>query len=253
MLEISGITKKFEGLVALKDVHMEVEEGEIVGLVGPNGAGKSTLINVITGIYKPESGKIFFDGKNITGLGPDRICRLGITRTFQSIQTFPGMTALENVLVGSLFGKKGRHRVAEAEERAHEVLAFIGFPEAKVDLPISNLNMIDLKRIQLARALATEPKLLLLDEVSTGLNPGESRDAVRLIEKVRKSGVTILMVEHIMRIIMGVSDRIVVLNYGEKIAEGTPREVASDQEVIKSYLGEEYIFDEDAKEVMGDA
>jgi branched-chain amino acid transport system ATP-binding protein len=253
MLEISGVTKKFQGLVALKDVHMEVREGEIIGLVGPNGAGKSTLINVITGIYKPDGGSILFQGKNITGLSPDRICRLGITRTFQSVQTFPAMTALENVLVGSLFGKKGRHRVAEAQEKAHEVLEFIGFPEDKADLPVASLNMIDLKRIQLARALATGPKLLLLDEVSTGLNPRESKDAVRLIEKIRRSGVTILMVEHIMRIIMGVSDRIVVLNYGEKIAEGTPREVASDEEVIKSYLGEEYTFDEEAREVMEDA
>jgi branched-chain amino acid transport system ATP-binding protein len=253
MLEISKVTKKFEGLVALKDINMDVREGEIVGLVGPNGAGKSTLINVIAGIYKPNSGKIFFGGKNITGLSPDRICRSGITRTFQSVQTFPEMSAFENVVVGSLFGKSGRHRVEGAKEKAAGVLEFIDFPKQKMDAPVSSLNMIDLKRIQLARALATEPRLLLLDEVSTGLNPKESKDAIALIEKIRKNGTTILMVEHIMRIIMGVSDRIVVLNYGELLAEGTPREVASDPDVIESYLGAKYEFDEKGREVMGDA
>ena len=253
MLEVKRVTKKFAGLVALKDINMDVSEGEIVGLVGPNGAGKSTLINVITGLYRPNGGKIHFMGRDMTRLSMDKICRLGIARTFQSVQTFPEMTSLENVVVGSFFGKKGNYKTKEARERAYSVLDFIDFPSSKMDVPVSSLNMIDLKRIQLARALATEPQLLLLDEVSTGLNPKESKDAIRLIEKIRENGTTILMVEHIMRIIMGVSDRIVVLNYGEKLAEGTPREVANDPDVIESYLGAKYEFDEKGREVMGDA
>jgi branched-chain amino acid transport system ATP-binding protein len=242
LLKVNRVTKRFGGLVALKDVSLDIEEGEIIGLVGPNGAGKTTLINIISGIYKCDSGSVFFKGKEITGLKPYKVCRMGIARTFQSVQTFPEMTAIENVLVGSLFGKDGRHKVGEARQRALEVLDFIGFPEEKIAFPVSSLTMIDLKKVQLARALATEPELLLLDEVSTGLNPKESRDAVRLIKKIRDNGVTILMVEHIMRIIMGVSDRIVVLNHGEKIAEGAPREVAENPEVIESYLGERYDF-----------
>jgi branched-chain amino acid transport system ATP-binding protein len=242
LLKVNRVTKRFGGLVALKDVSLDIEEGEIIGLVGPNGAGKTTLINIISGIYKCDSGSVFFKGKEITGLKPYKVCRMGIARTFQSVQTFPEMTAIENVLVGSLFGKDGRHKVVEAKRRALEVLDFIGFPEEKIVFPVSNLTMIDLKKVQLARALATEPELLLLDEVSTGLNPKESRDAVRLIKKIRDNSVTILMVEHIMRIIMGVSDRIVVLNHGEKIAEGAPREVAENPEVIESYLGERYDF-----------
>jgi branched-chain amino acid transport system ATP-binding protein len=242
LLQIQGIRKSFSGLVALKNVNFEVREGEILGLVGPNGAGKSTLINIISGIYRPDSGKVVFRGREITGLPPHRICRLGITRTFQNVETFPELTALENVLVGALFGKRNGDR-SEAMERAEEMLRFVDFPREKFEVKVRNLNVGELKKLQLARALATEPKLLLLDEVTTGLNPKESKDAVKMIRKIRDSGVTILMVEHIMRIIMGVSDRIVVLNYGEKIAEGTPREVASDQRVIESYLGEAYSFE----------
>ncbi len=244
MLRVEKVSKTFEGLQALKDVTFEVRKGEIVGLVGPNGAGKSTLINVITGIYKPTSGRVLFRDKEITGLSPNKICRLGITRTFQNVQTFPSMTALENVMVGALFGKYNRHNKKEAEEKAYKVLEFIDFPLEKAEKNVTDLNMIDMKRVQLARALATDPELLLLDEILTGLNPKESKDAVKLIEKIKSRGITILMVEHIMRIIMNVSNRIVVLNYGEKIAEGTPREVANNEQVIESYLGERYSFEE---------
>ncbi len=242
LLQIQNISKSFSGLVALKNVNFEVQEGEILGLVGPNGAGKSTLINIISGIYRPDSGSVVFRGKNITGMPPHRICRLGITRTFQNVEIFPELNAIENVLVGALFGKRDGSR-EEALSRAEEVLRFVNFPQEKLEVKVKNLNVGELKKLQLARALATEPKLLLLDEVTTGLNPKESKDAVKMIKKIRDSGITILMVEHIMRIIMGVSDRIVVLNYGEKIAEGTPKEVASNPRVIESYLGEAYRFE----------
>ena len=239
LLEVQGVSKSFSGIVALKDVELHLEEGEILGLVGPNGAGKSTLINIISGIYRPDRGRVTFMDRDITGMPPHRICSLGITRTFQNVETFPELTAIENVLIGALFGS-GKASMHEAHERALEVLRFVGFPRDRLEERVKNLNVGELKKLQLARALATRPKLLLLDEVTTGLNPRESKDAVKMIRKIRDSGVTILMVEHIMRIIMGVSDRIVVLNYGEKIAEGTPGEVAGDERVVESYLGEAY-------------
>jgi len=242
MLEGKGVFKKFGGLEALKGVDFFVKPKEILGLVGPNGAGKTTLINLITGIYRPDSGIIKFKGKDITKLRPEQICRMGISRTFQSVQSFPEMTVLENVMVGVLFGRAGAtFSLEEAKQKAMAVLDFVGFLR-KYDTPAKNLNVVELKRLGLAAALATDPELLLLDEVTTGLNPAESAEAVRLIEKIRENGVTILIVEHVMRVIMSISDRIMVLHHGRKIAEGTPKEIARHDEVVKAYLGEKYIF-----------
>jgi branched-chain amino acid transport system ATP-binding protein len=238
MLSIQNVSKQFGGITAIKDVSFTIEREEIVGLVGPNGAGKSTLLNVISGVYLPSSGSVIFDGMDITDLRPNKVCKLGIAKTFQLVHSFPELTALQNVLVGAVFGNSEKISLKEAEAKAEEKLDYVGYPREKIRYPVKNLNVVELKRIQLARALATDPKLILLDEVTTGLNPKESNDAISLIQKIRESGITILMVEHVMRIIMNVSDRIVVLHHGEKIAEGTPEEIAKDETVITSYLGE---------------
>ena len=238
MLSIQQVGKQFGGITAIKDVSFNIEKEEIVGLVGPNGAGKSTLLNVVSGVYRPSAGTIIFDGEDITNLSPDKVCKLGIAKTFQLVHSFPELTALQNVTVGALFGNSEKLSMNVARDKAEAKLEFVGYPMEKIHYPVKNLNVIELKRIQLARALATNPKLLLLDEVTTGLNPKESNDAVSLIQKIRAEGMTILIVEHVMRVIMNVSDRIVVLHHGEKIAEGTPEEIAKDEKVINSYLGE---------------
>ena len=238
MLSIQKVSKHFDGITAIKDVSCKIEKGEIVGLVGPNGAGKSTLLNVVSGVYTPSSGTVIFDGTDITNQSPNKICKLGIAKTFQLVHSFPELTALQNVLVGALFGNSENISLKEAETKAEEKLEYVAYPRDKIHYPVKNLNVVELKRIQLARALATDPKLILLDEVTTGLNPRESNDAISLIQKIRESGITILMVEHVMRIIMNVSDRIIVLHHGEKIAEGIPEEIAKDEKVISSYLGE---------------
>ena len=238
MLSIKEVSKHFGNLTAIKDVSFRINKEQIVGLVGPNGAGKSTLLNIVSGVYPPSSGSIFFDGLDITNLSPDKVCKLGIAKTFQLVHSFPELSAIQNVLVGALFGNSDKISMREAREKAEMYLEFVGYPMNKLNYPVKNLNVVELKRIQLARALATDPELLLLDEVTTGLNPKESKDAISLIQKIRDSGITILMVEHVMRVIMNVSDRIVVLHHGEKIAEGTPAEIAADEKVINSYLGE---------------
>ena len=238
MLSIKEVSKHFGNLTAIKDVSFRINKEQIVGLVGPNGAGKSTLLNIVSGVYPPSSGSIFFDGLDITNLSPDKVCKLGIAKTFQLVHSFPELSAIQNVLVGALFGNSDKISMREAREKAEMYLEFVGYPMNKLNYPVKNLNVVELKRIQLARALATDPELLLLDEVTTGLNPKESNDAISLIQKIRDSGITILMVEHVMRVIMNVSDSIVVLHHGEKIAEGTPAEIAADEKVINSYLGE---------------
>lgn len=238
MLVLSGVRKQIGGLTAVNNVDLTVSDGQIVGLVGPNGAGKTTLLNIISGILPPTAGTVSFCGEDITGLKPDRICRKGIAKTFQIAESFPDMTAEECVMIGVLFGSDTGPGMKEARSRARSILAEVNFPEEKTETLNRNLNVVELKRLQLARALASQPKLLLLDELTTGLNPSESNEAVELIRKIRDRGTSILIIEHVMSVIMGVSDRIVVLDHGEKIADGRPYEVVNNQRVIDTYLGD---------------
>jgi branched-chain amino acid transport system ATP-binding protein len=238
MLTIRGLTKQIGGLRAVNSVDLSLGENEIVGLVGPNGAGKTTLLNMISGISRPTAGTITFRNEDITGFKADRICKKGIAKTFQIAESFPGLTARECTMIGALFGNHRAISMADAGEEALETLNFVGFPEEKQETTIKNLNVVELKRVQLARALASKPRLLLLDELTTGLNPHESREAVGLIKKIRDRGMSILIIEHVMSVIMGVSDRIVVLDHGEKIADGRPHDVVNNQRVIDTYLGD---------------
>jgi branched-chain amino acid transport system ATP-binding protein len=242
MLLVQGVTKQIGGLRAVNDVDLSLGENEIVGLVGPNGAGKTTLLNMISGISAPTSGKITFCGEEITGLKADLICKKGIAKTFQIAESFPGLSAQQSVMVGSLFGNYRKTSMTGAQKEAELVLDFVGFPKEKMQTTVKNLNVVELKRVQLARALASQPKLLLLDELTTGLNPKESNDAVELIKKIRDTGISILIIEHVMSVIMGVSNRIVVLDHGEKIADGRPYEVVNNQQVIDTYLGDLHAF-----------
>ena len=238
MLSLSAVTKQIGGLTAVNRVDLEIAEGQIVGLVGPNGAGKTTLLNIISGITPPTSGKVAFCGEDITGMKPDRICRKGIAKTFQIAESFPNLTAQECVMIGILFGNNAAPGMKEAQEQALSILDEVNFPREKAETLNRNLNVVELKRLQLARALASRPRLLLLDELTTGLNPKESNEAVELIRKIRDKGTSILIIEHVMSVIMGVSGRIVVLDHGEKIAEGRPYEVVNNQRVIDTYLGD---------------
>ncbi len=245
MLRCTEVSKRFGGLQALKKVDFTVNRNEIAGLVGPNGSGKSTLLNLISGVYKPDSGKILFLDEEISKLPPHAICSKGITKTSQTVQSFPDMTATENVLAGLLFADKKSISKIEAVPRAKDLLDFVGLSQEKFDLPAKNLNVVELRRVQLAKALATSPKLLLLDELLTGLTPRECNEAIDLIRLIRKQGVTVLIVEHVMKVIMGLCDRVTVLHHGEKIFEGTPKEVVSDEHVVKVYLGKRFSLCED--------
>jgi len=245
LLRCTEVSKRFGGLQALKAVDLTVNKNEIAGLVGPNGSGKSTLLNLISGVYKPDSGKIFFLNEDISKLPPYTICSKGITKTSQTVQSFPDMTAIENVLAGVLFAQNKLSDKTEPLPKAKELLEFVGLNKEKFDLPAKNLNVVELRRVQLAKALATMPKLLLLDELLTGLTPRESKEAIELIRLINKKGITVLIVEHVMRVIMGLCDRVTVLHHGEKIFEGTPKEVVNDENVVKVYLGKRYSLCED--------
>ena len=240
ILEIKGVSKYFGNLSALKDITFNIYKGEILGIIGPNGAGKSTLINLISGADVYSIGDILFMGQSIRGLKPHQIGSMGISRTYQVVRPFNDMTTFENVMVGALFGKKDRRRSFwAARKKTHEVLEELGL-SAKQDIIADNLNVIERKRLEKAKALAMLPHLLLLDEVMAGLNPTEIEEGVKIIKKVRDAGVTILITEHVIRAIAKVSDRIVVLNYGEKIVEGTPEAVLADKRVIEAYLGKRH-------------
>jgi len=232
--EGEGVTKYFGGLAAVIDVDFYVDQGEIVGLIGPNGAGKTTFFNLISGALAPTSGVILFKGDNITGLRPYQICRRRIARTFQLVKIFPDMTVFENVVLGSLFGSHNLR--GSAEEEAMEQIRFVRLLEKK-DMLARDLTVANQKRVEVARALATKPELLLLDELVAGLNPAEVDEIIELTKAIRDRGITVVMIEHVMKVIMNISDRIIVLHHGEKIAEGTPGQIASSKKVIEVYLG----------------
>lgn len=236
LLEVRDMSKDFGGLRAVDRLTLSIEKGQILGLIGPNGAGKSTAFNCIAGVFPPSSGEIFFDGVKINGCKPWHLCKQGLARTFQIVKPFASKTVLYNVMVGSF---ATTDKLAVAREKALAVLRSLHF-EDKRDVRAGNLTIADRKRLEIAKALATEPKLLLLDEVMAGLRPSEVDEMVAVIQSLRQQGVTIFVIEHIMRAIMALSDRIVVIHFGKKIAEGAPEEVARDENVIKAYLGEEY-------------
>jgi branched-chain amino acid transport system ATP-binding protein len=235
-LQVEKLFKSFGGLMALCGVNFEIFEGEIFGVIGPNGSGKTTLFNVITGFLKADSGKVIFKGKDITGFHPHQICRKGIARIFQLVRPFHQLTTLQNVMVSRAYGKNPAPNMRKAKEEVMEILNLVGLA-SKIEILASQLTMADRKRLELARALAAQPQLLLLDELMAGLNPAETEIAMELVNKIRNSGITVIMVEHIMKAVLGISDRVMVLNIGLKIAEGSPKEVVKNQQVIEAYLG----------------
>ena len=238
LLEIDRLTKDFGGLRAVDKLDISIQDGMILGLIGPNGAGKSTAFNCIAGLYSATSGQVIYKDDDITNLKSYDVCRKGIARTFQLSKPFPNKSVLKNVMVGGFLWSKDRNR---AEAKALEVLEFVNLID-KRDVLGKSLTVADRKRLELARALATDPALLLLDEVMAGLRPAEVEEVITIIRKINERGITVFLIEHIMQAIMSLSDLIVVIHYGKKIAEGQPEEIASNEQVIKAYLGEEYVL-----------
>jgi len=235
MLTVSNLTRHFGGLTAVMDLSFSVEEGEIVGLIGPNGAGKTTVFSMLTGFIPPSSGDLIFQGKRLNGLKPHQICKLGVTRTFQIVQPFPDMTVLENVMIGAYV----RHTdTADAEKKASQVLERVDL-EHKAEVLARELTLLELKRLEIGKALATEPNLLLLDEVAAGLKDSEVGTILALVRQLNREGITFLIVEHLMKVIMNLSQRIIVLDFGKLIAQGTPQEISRDPAVLAAYLGKE--------------
>ncbi len=234
ILETKNLTKRFGGLTAVNDVSLTVRAGEIVGLIGPNGAGKTTLINAMSGLNPPTSGTVIFQSEDVTGFSPEKMCHLGLSRTFQIPRPFPNLTVLETVKVAAIFG--GHHRGKDVVDYCAHLLEIVEFP-LPINTVCNKLNTVQLKRLDLARALASNPKLLFLDEMASGLTEGELHDIIELIVKIKNMGISILIIEHIMKLIMNVCERLIVICFGEKIAEGPVREVVSDPQVIKVYLG----------------
>jgi len=233
------VSKYFGALRALDEVDFNLYRGEILGIIGPNGAGKTTLLSVINGTLPITRGRIFFKEREITRLKPFRIAELGISRTFQIVKPFPGMTALENVAIGALFGKDPEKTMSRAMEKAGETIGKVAL-KGKENILVEKLNVSERKRLELARALTQDPEILLLDEVMAGLTPREIEDIMAVIQEVNRGGTTIMVIEHVMKAIMGISNRIIVLHHGQKIAEGTPDEISENRQVIAAYLGERY-------------